>query len=75
MSRLVAKMNDYVTVNGKADLCKAAGKSERMLDRYLKGQSIPSAQVRYRLARQCGCNHEEALDIAQEASSQAKETA
>jgi transcriptional regulator with XRE-family HTH domain len=72
MSRLIQIMRNYVTVKGKADLCKAAGKCERMIDRYLKGETVPSAQVRYRLARQCGCTHEVALKIANEGTSEAK---
>ena len=69
MSRLVKKIADYVTVNGnkgRSQLAIAAERSEQMIDRYIKGQSTPSAQTRYRLALACGCTHEEALGLAQE---------
>jgi hypothetical protein len=68
MSRLIEVMKEYVTVNGKADLCKASGRGERMIERYIAGQAVPSTQVKYKLARQCGLNHEEAIVLAHEAS-------
>jgi len=66
MGRLLKKMNDFVTVNGNAKLARAVGKSELTIARYLKGEHNPSRQTRYKLARACGCEHEEALEIAQE---------
>lgn len=69
MSRLLKKMNDYVTVNGttgKASLCKATGRNKRSVERWLTGQNIPPAHIRYQIALACGCTHEEALEIAQE---------
>lgn len=69
MSRLLKKMNDYVTVNGaagKADLCKTTNRGTRAVERWLTGQIVPRLQTRYQIARQCGCTHEEALEIAQE---------
>lgn len=75
MSRLLKKLNEYVTVNGmagKADLCKATNRGMRSVERWLTGEIIPSAQVKYQLARQCGCTHEEALELANEGSSGAK---
>lgn len=69
MSRLLKKMKDYVTVNGqegKSRLALAAGRGEQMIDRYLKGQSIPPEQARYDIALTMGCTHEEALELAQE---------
>ena len=69
MSRLLKKMNDYVTVNGnggKADLCKATNSSMRSVEYWLLGQKTPSTQKRYQLAIACGATHEEALELAQE---------
>ena len=69
MNRLAKKIADYVTVNGnkgRSQLAIAAERSEQMIDRYIKGQSIPSAQTRYRLAIACGATHDEALEWAQE---------
>lgn len=77
MSRLIKRMNDYVTVNGmagKARLSEATNTNMRSVERWLSGQIVPSAQKRYQLALACGCTHEEALDIAQELP-EAKETA
>lgn len=72
MGRLLQIMKDYVTVNGKANLCGATGRSLRMIERYLAGHANPSAQVKYKIARQCGCTHKDSLELAQEAPSEAK---
>lgn len=69
MSRLLKKMNEYVTVNGmagKARLSEATNRSVRSVETWLTGKSVPSAQIRYQLAVACGCTHEEALELAQE---------
>lgn len=69
MSRLIKRMQEYITVNGmsgKADLCKVANRSMRSVEYWLTGEKVPSAQIRYKLARQCGSTHKEALDMAQE---------
>lgn len=77
MSRLIKKMNDFVTVNGmagKARLSEATNCNMRSVERWLSGQTVPSTHKRYQLAVACGCTHEEALDMAQELP-EAKETA
>ena len=77
MSRLLDKMNEYVTVNGmagRADLCKAANRGMRSVERYLTGETIPSTQIRFQLALACGCTKAEAIELANEPP-EARETA
>lgn len=65
--RLVELMQQMILKEGqvgKAKLSQAAARGERMIDRYIKGESAPSADVAYRLALACGCTDEEALKLA-----------
>ena len=67
--RLMEKMNRMILVEGakgKAKLALAAGKSERMIDRYRQGKSKPSSDVVVQLALACGCTEQEALALASE---------
>lgn len=76
--RLIQRLNEYVTKEGqrgKTKLALAINRGERMVDRYLKGQSAPSSHIAYLLAVECGCSEKEALTLARELSSEAKETA
>ena len=69
MSRLLQKMNDYVTVNGmsgKARLCEATNRNMRSVERWLTGDFNPSTQTKYQLALACGCTKKEALALASE---------
>lgn len=75
MSRLIVKLREYVIVNGKADLCRVANVSDRQLTRYLNRQTNPPDSKAYKLALQCGFTHEEALELIQGGSSEAKRTA
>jgi hypothetical protein len=73
------RMNRLVQLDGargKARLCLAAGKSERMIDRYRSGLSEPPTSVMVQLALACEFTEEEALAMADAGSSEAaKETA
>ena len=69
MSRLLKKMQDYVAVNGmagKARMSEATNSNMRSVERWLTGQVVPSTQKRYQLAVVCGCDHKEALSMAEE---------
>lgn len=78
--RLKDKLTQYLIINGKAkgkaQLSLAIGKSVRMLDRYLSGDSVPSPEIAYNLALAAGCTKDDALEIATEClAGRAKETA
>jgi hypothetical protein len=69
--RLVELMTQLIVREGsagKARLSLAAGRGDRMIERYVKGLSVPSQSTSYKLARACGCSDSEALALASEAS-------
>jgi hypothetical protein len=76
MSRRLAElMNEKILregARGKARLSLAAGKSEKMIDRYRKHQSKPPTDVARQLALACGCTEREADELALECSLVAK---
>lgn len=72
MTRLIQLMNDMVVregSQGRMRMALAIDRGERMVRRYLNGESIPSQKTAYRLALACGCTDEEALAVARECSS------
>lgn len=76
--RLIEVMKEFLVKEGqigKAKLALAVGRGDRMVDRYLKGQSIPSRNQAYRLALACGCNERDALALAGDGRGEAKESA
>jgi transcriptional regulator with XRE-family HTH domain len=71
-------MQRYLIVRGptaKAVLSQQAEKSPRMIERYMSGAASPSQHTAYKLALACGLNEEDALALARECSSEAKDTA
>ncbi len=48
---------------GMAKLTVAIDRTERMVDRYVKGLASPNPKKVYRIALACGCNHIEALEF------------
>lgn len=67
--RLIQLLNDVVLregARGKARLSMAAGRGEKMIDRYRNGESVPPADVVHSLALACGCSDREALALARE---------
>lgn len=76
MSRRLAELMNEVVLKGgargKSTLALAAGKSEKMIDRYRKQLSTPPTDVARALALACGCSEEDALALARECSSEAK---
>lgn len=77
--RLLELMNTAVLKEGPSGKARMAGvieRTERMVDRYMKGQSVPTPSLAFKLAKACGATEEEALDIAKECSSErCRETA
>ena len=76
MSRLLKKLNEYVTQHGnvgKAELCKATNRGMRVVERWISGQVIPRRQTRHQIAIVCGCSPEEAMELAQEPTVEVKE--
>lgn len=51
---------------GKAKLGAAAGRGERMIERYMAGKSSPSPDTGYRIAVACELSEEDALAVARE---------
>jgi hypothetical protein len=79
MSRSLLKwVDEFLRREGpgsKGVLCRAIGRSERTLDRWLKN-GVPTAHDVYKLAVTCGCSDEEALEISRECFPEAaRETA
>jgi hypothetical protein len=66
--RLQEVVDEYLIKNGpagKAELCRAVGRSVPTLDRWLK-DGPPTAHDAYTLAKGAGCTDEEALALAGE---------
>lgn len=66
MERLIRLMNAKIEAEkspGKSKLALAIGRSDRMVDRFRKGESIPSPDQAYKLALACGCSEEDARAI------------
>lgn len=61
-------INDYIATHesGKSRLAVAAKKSERMIERYSTGESVPSPHTFYLIARKCGVDSMAALKMASE---------
>lgn len=72
MSNVVSEMVRKVLVkegpSGRSRLAEASGRSERMIERYSRGDCLPSRHVAYRLALACGFSDEDALKLAGEIS-------
>ena len=61
---------------GAAKLALAVKKHQGTIQRWINAGRVPNSRDRYRLALACGCSHEEALQLADEGSSEAaRETA
>lgn len=60
---------------GMNRLAVATGKSERMIDRYLKGQSMPHPDTAYEIALACGFSKAAALALARECEQARAKTA
>jgi hypothetical protein len=60
---------------GRARLCLAAQRRERMIERYISGSSVPPSDVAYRLAVACGWTDKEAGALSTELASSAMESA
>lgn len=80
MSAQLVKLMKEVIIRegstGRMKLALAAGRGEKMIERYLKGTSAPGSDVVYRIAKACGCSDKDALALASKASNErAKETA
>lgn len=76
--RLRDKLKLFVIKQGpkaKEALSQAAGKSPRMIDRYLNGEAEPSQHTSYKLALACECSEEEALALSGAPHVAAKEPA
>lgn len=76
--RLKERIETFIIKNGSAaklDLAKAAGCSLRTLERWLNGETAPDGHERYSLALACGLTEAEAMTLAREDASKAKETA
>lgn len=73
--RLIEMLNTVVLregPRGKARLSLAAGRGEKMIDRYRRGESIPPADIVRSLALACGCGEQEALALARECLPEAR---
>lgn len=69
MGKLTNKIETFLTTRGPegiADLCRATGRSERTLRRWLKEGLPTSAHIVYRLAVAVGFTEAEAIKLGHE---------
>ncbi len=62
-------------VPGKIRLAAVAGRGQRMIELYAKGESVPPSEIAYRLALACGASEKRAETLAGFVPTAAKETA
>lgn len=70
--RLIKAMNEVVLKEGSSGINRLGmviGRGERMIQRYLKGDSTPSPDNAYKLALESGLSEKVALAVARECTS------
>jgi ribosome-binding protein aMBF1 (putative translation factor) len=63
---LMAKKIEREGPAAKLKLALSVGRTEQMIDRYLKGQTIPRPEVARTLAKECGANDRVAQQVEEE---------